>query len=141
MTDITETVDVYDRFEKEYFQLNPKGNILSAWTNLIYQVNNDIKNAHGDRLVLEDLIESYQKYLIYWKRSFAQQDEKFISKENKLMDPESFIMTRSYQSIWNATRTTRDEYLFGDTSESYRDTKLTEFTDGIPKLPKKVKRK
>lgn len=136
-TPIENTPDVFFRFEHEYFKLNPKGNLMSAWTNIYYQASNGAKNAHGEDICLEDLIESYKDYLIFWKRSYSQTDEKFISKDNKQMDPELFIMQRSYQSFWIPAKSLRDEYLFGDTDEEYRVKRLSEFLVGVPKLPKK----
>lgn len=139
-TKIIYTHEVYTRFENEYFNLNKQGNLLQAFTNILSQVEAGIKNDHGEDLCLEDLIASYESYLVYWNRTFAQTDEKFISKDNKLMNPEVFITTRAYQTIWHSPTTSRDKYLFGNTTEEYRTDKLTEFTDGIPKIKKKTRR-
>ncbi len=137
-TEIQEYKEVYDRFVNEYYMLNPNGHVLQAWTNILYQVRNGEKNNKGtETLCLEELIEAYQEYLIYWNRTFANLDEKFIPKDNKLMNPEEFISRRAYHNLWKSSITSRDLYLFGKTTEEYRTERLTTFLHGTPKIIKR----
>ena len=138
---IYNTYEEFSRFEKEFFGLNKNGNLSQAWTNFMYQVENNFKDAYGNELTMEAIIESYKSYLIYWKRTYGQSDEKFISKENKLQNPEMFIQARMYQSLWSSPTTPREEYLFGDTTDEYRSERLKTFSDGTPKIKKKSTRK
>jgi len=140
-TELLEYKEVYDRFVTEYFGLNPQGHVLQAWTNILYQRNNGEKNSQGEPLTLEDLIQSYTDYLIYWNRTFANLDEKFIPKDNKLMNPEEFISRRAYHNLWNSAITSRDLYLFGRTTEAYRDEKLNKFLENAPKIKPRTKKK
>lgn len=125
--------DLYERFIKEYFNLNPMGNPLQAWSYLKMHSQYDASDSEGNPITLDAVINSYKDYLLYWQKTFGQKDEKYLSKDDRKVDPELFIANKLYQSVWKASATPRDEYLFGSHDEEYYAKRTKEFDDGCPK--------
>lgn len=125
--------ELYERFRNEYFNLNPKGDPLNAWGQLKSQSTYGSKDKNGNPITLDALIESYKEYLNFWKRSFGDKDEKYIAKDDRLSDPEDFIMFKRYSSSWQTTVTSRDNYLFGSETPDFYLSRTKGFLDASPK--------
>lgn len=132
MQKVTNDAVLYDMFVNEYFALNPKGSPLQAWAYLLQQSQYGSTDAHGNPITVEALIISYKAYLLYWRRTFDSKDEKYISKDDRLADPETYVTQKMYTSLWTPTLTPRDAYLFGDHPQDYYDGKTAEFQEKLP---------
>jgi hypothetical protein len=133
---IYDTPELYERFRKEYFGLNPKGDMNNAWGNLKAHAQYGSRDKNGEFITLDALIASYKEYMNWWNRTYGDKDEKYISKEDRLADPEYFVLMKLYCSSWHTTATKRDDYLFGSMSDEYLKARTEEFLNASPKIKK-----
>jgi hypothetical protein len=88
--------------------LNPTGSLAKTIDTFI-----DTEKNRAPEYVAETIGAKYIDYFNKWQNEHDGQEEKYIGKDDKLLDAYSFLIKRGYMQEYAIAKKSRDFYLFG----------------------------
>jgi len=121
----------FDLYRQTFFAVNPDGNMQDAYDYLLMYLNNDEqikKNVEGTGdITYLYLIKKYDNYISWWKNKYSDQEERFIKKDEKLKNPQSWITNNSFNEIYSVKNSITNDYIYGGFSMDALRNKLEIF--------------
>jgi len=106
--------EITEYFVDNIWELNPSGNF-----DQIINIFCEVERIYYPTWTCEKVGQRYIDYFNKWQLEHIDQEEKYIGKDDKLMDIIAFITRRGYEKEYAIVKKGRDFYLFGnDTKES-----------------------
>ncbi len=70
------------------------------------------RHCRGKTVTIEEIVSSYEKYILWWESKYENTEERYISKENKRMPFYMFVQNSRYTAVWEHSKSKLDKYLF-----------------------------
>jgi len=130
--DEVEFIPDRDLFKKLFFDQNPQGDINRAYELLIFSIetennNGAIRPEDNKKYTFKYFVKKYDRYLIWWKSTYGDVEQRFVSKDNKLKNIIDWFDESEYRNMFTLSKSHLDDYLFGGFSEEVLERKLRIF--------------
>ena len=102
--------------------LNPTGNFEQVSDYLVEK-----EKLLSPRYTAEIICQKYVDYYNKWSYEHDGQEERYISKDDKLIDIYQFLVKNMFHNDYSVARKGRDQYLFGDWSKEKLQQSVDEF--------------
>ena len=128
MTEISEKrhAEIIKYVDLYIWRLNPSGS-----EEKVANIFCSVEKANSPTYTAEKIGQRYIDYFNKWTTEHSDQEERFIGKDDKLMDPYSFMIKRMYENEFSIVRKPRDYYLFGNMLKNDLMIAVTAYKEGI----------
>jgi len=114
------------------WNLFPQGDKVSAKESYTFMTTYEGLTIEGKPVTPEVIYNHFAKYLEWWNSKYKGQDDKFITKSEKLKSFSDFVSTGEYKKSFHISDNPRDSYLFGNYDRDDISKRIKQFKAKFP---------
>lgn len=119
----------------ELYKLNPDGDPGEMYKYIDRHMFEDgtvvLTSYTKEKVTFDYLLKKYKEYILWWDHIYGKRDQNYVAQADKKKNIKQFCADRMYERNFIIGKKERDNYLFGDISDSYLMDRITDFESKI----------